>query len=105
LNVSVQTKQGLSLEEIRAFLKASHEICFEGQTREEVYGWVNQTLRQHSYSELGRTGRGVIRLYLGKMTGLSRAQVTRLIAQYSQGEEVQAKSYRRRRFPDTVHAG
>src|SRR5260370_3911465 len=33
------------------------------------------------------------------MTGLSRAQVTRLIAQYSQGEEVQAKSYRRRRFP------
>jgi transposase InsO family protein len=99
LNVSVQTKQGLSLEEIRAFLKASHEICFEGQTREEVYGWVNQTLRQHSYSELGRTGRGVIRLYLGKMTGLSRAQVTRLITQYSQGEEVKAKSYRRRRFP------
>jgi transposase InsO family protein len=100
----VQQGPGLSLEEIRAFLKSSDEIHFEGQSREEVYGWVNQTLRQQRYQDLGRTGRGVVRLYLAKMSGLSRAQVTRLISQYLQGEAVKPKVYRRRRFPSLYTA-
>lgn len=91
--------RGLSPEEIQAFLKASDEIHFEGQRREETYNWVNQTLRQQNYGGLGRRGRGLVRRYIGKMTGLSRAQVTRLIRQYQQGEEVKPKAYRRRRFP------
>ena len=77
MNVRVHSGQGLSLEEIRAFLRASDELGFEAQNREEVYGWVNQILRQQRYQDLDRTGRGVVRLYVAKMTGLSRAQVTR----------------------------
>lgn len=42
---------------------------------------------------------GLLRRYLEKMTGLSRAQVTRLIGLYLAGEPVQPKLYRRRRFP------
>jgi hypothetical protein len=42
----VHSGQGLSLEEIRAFLKASDELGFQAQNREEVYGWVNQILGQ-----------------------------------------------------------
>ncbi|MBM2850479.1 MAG: integrase family protein [Anaerolineales bacterium] len=95
----MQSKEGLSLEEIRAFLKASDEIHFEGQNREEIYEWVNLTLRQQHYCELGRTGRGLVRRYIEKMTGLSRAQGTRLISQHLQGEPVEPKAYRRRRFP------
>jgi len=94
----------LSLEEIRAFLRASDELGFEAQNREEVYGWVNQILRQQRYQDLDRTGRGVVRLYVAKMTGLSRAQVTRLITRYLQGEEVKPKVYRRRRFPSLYTA-
>ena len=52
---------------------------FAGQKREEIYGWVDQTLRQQRYEQLKRTGRGLVRSYIGKMTGLSRAQMTRLI--------------------------
>jgi len=95
----VHSGQGLSLEGIRALLKASDELDFEARNREEVYVWVNQTLRQQHYQDLGRTGRGVMRLYVAKMTGLSRAQVTRLITRYLSGEAVQPKVYRRRRFP------
>ena len=95
----MHSQPGLRLDEIQAFLRASEEHCFEGQNREEIYGWVNQTLRQQNYGELGRTGRGLVRQYVGKMTGLSRAQVTRLITQYLQGERVKPKAYRRRRFP------
>ena len=95
----MNAKRGLSLEEIRAFLAGSDEHQFEGQKREEMYAWIHETLRQQDYSGLGRTGRGLVRRYIEKMTGMSRAQLTRLITQYLKGEEVKPKPYRRRRFP------
>jgi len=88
----------LSLEQIQAFLDGSEEMQLEGQNREEVYGWVNQTLRQQQYEGLKRSGRGLVRRYLAKMTGLSRAQITRLVTRYREGEEVKPKPYRRWRF-------
>ena len=94
----MQTKDKLSLEQIRALVEASQEVEFAGLSREEVYGWVNQTLRQQGYEQLGRNARGLVRRYLQKMTGLSRAQVTRLITPYLQGQEVKIRPYRRHRF-------
>lgn len=88
----------LSLEQIQAFLESSDEVAFEGRNREEVYGWVNETLRQQRYQELKRSGRGLVRRYVEKMTGLSRAQTTRLITVYLKGEEVRPRLYRRHRF-------
>jgi len=88
----------MSLEQIQAFLEGSGDVGFGGQKRGEVYSWVNQTLRQQGYERLNRSGRGVVRRYMEKMTGLSRAQTTRLIAMYLRGEEVKPQPYRRRRF-------
>jgi len=88
----------MSLKQIQAFLEGSGEVGFRGQKREEVYGWVNQTLRQQRYEEQKRSGRGWVRRYLEKMTGLSRAQTTRLITVYLGGEEVKPQGYRRHRF-------
>ena len=88
----------MSLEAIRAFLEASGELGFKGRKREEVYGWVHQTLRQQGYQGLKRSGRGLVRRYVEKMTGLSRAQTSRLITMYLRGEEVKLQPYRRRRF-------
>ena len=89
----------LNLEQIEAFLKASEAIRFEGENRQQVYGWVEQVLRQQQYQKQGRKARGLLRRYLGKMTGLSRAQVTRLIARYRDNGELQPVRYRRHRFP------
>lgn len=96
--VRLEAKKPLSLEEIQEFLRATDGVGFKGRNREEIYGWVNQTLQQQRYQELQRGGRGLVRRYLEKMTGLSRAQMTRLIATYQQGEEVKPKGYRRHRF-------
>ena len=95
----MQAEQPLNLKQIRAFLEASDEVGFEGQNREEVYGWVNRTLGQQRYRELPRRSRGLVRRYLEKMTGLGRAQIPRLITMFLAGETVQPKPYRRRRFP------
>jgi transposase InsO family protein len=94
----MQSGERLSLEEIRAFLEASEGLGFEGRVREEVYEWVNQTLRQIRYQDLKRSGRGLVRRYVSKMTGLSRAQTTRLLGSYLRGEEVKPKPYRRHCF-------
>jgi len=89
----------LSLEQIRAFLEGSDGVQFEAENREQLYGWVDRTLRGQDYEHLGRQSKGLVRLYLAKMTGMSRAQLTRLIGVYLEGGAVKARSYRRRRFP------
>ena len=48
----------LSLEQIRAVLEARQELGFEAQDREEMYGWVDRTLRQQDYGRLPRAGTG-----------------------------------------------
>jgi transposase InsO family protein len=88
-----------SLEQIRALVAANGVVRFAGQRRDEVYGWMERTLVRHEYAGLPRPDKGVVRLYLAQMTGLSRAQVTRLITGYQQKGRVTAVSYQRTRFP------
>jgi transposase InsO family protein len=99
LTTSVHEAEKLNLEQMEAFLKASEGIRFEGESRQQVYHWIEQVLRQQQYAQQGRAARGLLRRYLGKMTGLSRAQVTRLIARYRAQGEIQPVAYRRHRFP------
>ena len=94
----MQDGKTLSLEQIRQFLEASDEIRFKGKGRAEVYAWVAQTLCRQRYSGQDRAAKGLLRQYLAKMTGLSRAQVTRLIRQYRQRGELVPARYRRHRF-------
>ena len=87
-----------SLEQIRAFLAGSGEVRFAGQRRQEVYGWVEQTLVRHEYASLDRPSKGLVRAYLCRMTGLGRAQVTRLIKGYRKTGRVKVAPYERRKF-------
>src|SRR5690349_12501993 len=88
----------MSLEGMRAFLAAAEPVEFASQSREETYRWVDQTLRDQDYGQLGRGEKGLVRRYVGKMTGLSRAQVTRLVASYREKGHVKAPVYQRHRF-------
>jgi len=96
--------ENLSPERMRAFLEGSDEVHFQAQDKQELYGWVNQTLRQQDYGRLKRPAKGLVRRYVAKMTGLSRAQTARLIRTYQQGQEVKPRPYRRRRFPQRYTA-
>ena len=89
----------LSLEAIGRFVEASEEIRFTSQGRQQVYGWVEQVLVEQEYAQQGKVARGLVRRYIEKMTGMSRSQVTRLIARYTATGRVRPTVYRRRRFP------
>ncbi|MCA1604317.1 MAG: integrase [Acidobacteria bacterium] len=94
----MRESEKLSLDQIRVFLQASGEIHFQGKQRKEMYEWVTAILQQHRYRQQSREVKGLLRGYLSKMTGLSRAQMTRLIGQYRNQGEVKESSYRRHRF-------
>jgi len=91
--------QATNIEQIRALVAANQVVRFAGQRRQEVYDWVERTLVRHQYAGLCRPDKGVLRLYLTQMTGLSRAQVTRLISGYQETGRVVVAPYERRRFP------
>ena len=88
----------MSLEQIRAFLEATDEVEFEAAERSEVYAWISRTLCEQEYWKHSKQVKGLVRQYVQKMTGLSRAQVTRLIAAYLKTGSVQQRPYRRHRF-------
>jgi hypothetical protein len=98
LTISVHEAEKLSLEAIRGFVEASESLRFESESREQVYGWVEVVLRQQDYHRQGKAARGLLRRYVETITGLSRAQVTRLIASSRGSGEVRLAAYRRHRF-------
>src|SRR5437879_4338901 len=88
----------LSLEQMRTFLESSQGVGFQGKGRREIYGFVNHVLRQHDYTKLKKASKGLVKSYLAKISGMSRAQMTRLIGAYQQGKEIQLRAYQRRKF-------
>ena len=89
----------LSLEAIARFVAGSEQLQFEGRGRGQIYAWVEEVLVQQEYARQGKAARGLLRRFIERLTSLSRAQVTRLIARYTATGQVQPTVYRRRRFP------
>ena len=98
VNIRMDLAEKLSLEAIGRFVAASEGIRFEAEGRQQLYDWVEQVLVGQAYAQQGKAARGLVRRYIEKMTGLSRAQLTRLIARYTASGRVQVTVYRRRRF-------
>src|ERR1700694_1790338 len=97
--ISVHEAEKLSLEQIEKFLLATEEVRFEASERADVYAWVERLLCRQECSGQGRRGRGLLRRYIGKMTGLSRAQLTRLVGRYLATSQVRIETGHRHRFP------
>jgi hypothetical protein len=50
--------------------------------RKQAYEHIERVLRQYSYRRLGKSDKGLVKRYLERTTGLSRAQLTRLVQRY-----------------------
>lgn len=69
-----------TLEEVRLFLKSTKGLQFKGSARDEKYAWVEDAIKRFKYFSLRKKDKGMVRIYMRRMTGFSRAQVTRLIS-------------------------
>jgi hypothetical protein len=97
--ISVHETEHLSLQQIEKFLAAANEVRFEARERKQLHGWIERLLCQQEYVRHGRRARGLLRRYIGKMTELSRAQLTRLVGRYAATGRVQKKITQRHRSP------
>ena len=80
--VTIKTQGLQTMEQIRAFLEGTQSLGFEAPARENLYAWLSGELRRLGYLRLGKADKGLVRRYLERVSGLSRAQMTRLIRQF-----------------------
>ena len=78
--VTLQTQRVHTLEQVRRVAEGNEPVDFAVADRASAYDFIRRTLVQFDYSALSKADKGAVKAYLAKMTGLSRAQLTRLIA-------------------------
>lgn len=88
-----------TVEQVKQFLEGSEALAFRGVSIEERYRWIESVLVRFKYYRLNRAEKGVIRQYLEKVSGYSRAQVCRLIRRYNQRGRLRKIHCKRHRFP------
>jgi hypothetical protein len=99
MTFQVHEAEQLSIEQMREFLKGSRQLTFAHQDKAAVYQFLERVLQARHYDRCCRAERGVVRTYLAKLTGLSRAQTTRLIGRWSQTRQVRPLPPHRPSFP------
>ena len=92
--VTLQTHHLKTIDQIREFVLGTDPVHFALSDRKEAYRWMTDTLRAFAYSKRSREHKGLLRLYLAKITGLSRAQVARCIRQYQEDGAVEDRRKR-----------
>ncbi len=80
--VSLHTRGLKSLSQIRQFLDGSLALEIEFDDRKACYEWLEGELGRFRYRTLKRAEKGLLKAYLEKVSGRSRAQITRLIRQF-----------------------
>jgi len=70
----------------------------EGRKRRGKCVFIAAVLKQQSYGKLSKGERGMVRRFLEKVTGASRAQLTRLIAQWMDRRTITRKAPHRPSF-------
>jgi len=88
-----------TIEQVRQFLGGSEALEFRVLSVGEKYDWIEEVMIRFRYHRLKRAEKGVIRRYIGRITGYSRSQVSRLITEYKRRGRLKRMPYQRHRFP------
>src|SRR3989338_6470229 len=102
MTITMDDKAVKTLEQIRIILESSQDLEFKGLSRDEKYRWIEEVLARFNYFELGKKAKGEVKAYLERMSGLSRAQLTRLVNRKLNEGSIKALSGRRHCF-ETIY--
>ena len=76
--IDMNDKALQTLAQLRAFLEGTVEVKFSVAARER-YDFITRTVRRFGYARLKRADKGVVLRFLGRVSGYSRQQLTRLV--------------------------
>ena len=80
--VTLRTERIQTLDQMCAFVEGNEPVDFGLTDRTSAYAFVRRTLVRFRYHGLKRDDKGLVKRFLEKVTGYSRAQITRLVKQY-----------------------
>ena len=83
-----------TLEQVRQVLQGTQSLEFrQAEDDQGRYAWIESVLRRLDYRRLPRAHRGPVLAYLQRLSGYSRAQITRLVSRWDGGKRL-VKNYR-----------
>jgi transposase InsO family protein len=92
--IDMNEAQVRTLVQVRQVLAGTQAMEFQAAADDASrYAWIESVLRRFDYSHLARADRGAVLAYLQRLSGYSRAQVTRLVTRWGCGKPL-AKNYR-----------
>jgi hypothetical protein len=98
--INMDESQLRTIEQIEQFLNASGEVAFTAHGGDvERYAHISRVLKRFDYPRSSRHDRGVLLRYLQHTSGYSRAQVTRLVAQWHRNRLTSVALVKRYRAP------
>jgi transposase InsO family protein len=84
--IDMNEAQVRTLEQVRQVVAGTQALEFRrAEDDEGRYAWIASVLRRFDYARLKRPQRGVMLVYLQRLSGYSRAQVKRLVAMWRTG--------------------
>ena len=90
-----------TLQQVRQVLAGTQVMEFQAAASDEGrYAWIGSVLKRFDYRRLGRADRGPVLAYLQRLSGYSRAQITRLVKRWTAGKALM-KNYGAPRQPFT----
>lgn len=92
--IDMSEVQVRTVAQVRQVLQGTQELQFcAAEDDAGRYRWIDEVLRRLDYRQLRRADRGVVLVYLQRLSGYSRAQVTRLVSRWMAREPL-VKNYR-----------
>lgn len=99
MTIHMQNIDRLTLTEMQEFVNGSGRLGLSVEGRAAAYGLIQRVLGTQQYQRIGKACKGIVRRFLTKVTGLSRAQMSRLIRRWNHGGRLERRPAHRRRFP------
>jgi hypothetical protein len=97
--IDMNEAQVRTLEQVRQVLAGTQVMEFQAAAGDEGrYAWIETVLKRFDYPRLARADRGPVLAYLQRLSGYSRAQITRLVSRWDAGKRL-VKNYGAPRCP------
>jgi hypothetical protein len=98
MHIRMSNLERLTLAEMAEFVASNQGVDWQATEQHAAYGFIERVLKHQRYSRLRKSQRGVVRAFLLRVTGLSRAQLTRLIQRWMETRQIERKPKRRPSF-------
>ena len=98
MQIRMSNLERVTLAEMAEFVASNQGVDWQAIEQQAVCGLFERVLKNQRYSRLRKSQRGVVQAFLLRVTGLRRAQPTRLIQRWMQERSIRCKPARQPSF-------